>query len=287
MGMPEGVFVCIGDEDMGRKHILKILGAVILCMVLVASLFPVLQGQKVAIAEQVELVTNGGFESGETGWAVNGDFYADSRFANAHDGTGYAYLSNPDGTYGNDLGGTIEQTVTIPPSISSATLTFWYSITTTEHRKHLDTITTELDDSNRRLDCLYDSLESGELGINDLAPRIQKLRHQQDQLEAAREELKESLAERHTELADVEFVVKYVEDLRNLLSHSSLAEQKAFIRSFVKEVTVVNNEAMLKYTIPLPPEGILHERAGVLSIVQLGSAYGIRTRDLRLERAVS
>ena len=82
-------------------------------------------------------------------------------------------------------------------------------------------------------------------------------------------------------------MVKYVEDLRNLLSHSSLAEQKAFIRSFVKEVTVVNNEAMLKYTIPLPPEGILHEEAGVLSIVQLGSAYGIRTRDLRLERAVS
>jgi hypothetical protein len=106
-------------------------------------------------------------------------------------------------------------------------------------------------------------------------------------LEGAREELKGSLAERHAELTDIELVVKYAEDLRNILSHSSLAEQKAFIRSFVKEVNVINNEAVIEYKIPLPPENILDEKAGVLPIVQLGSAYGIRTRDLRLERAVS
>jgi chromosome segregation ATPase len=86
-------------------------------------------------------------------------------------------------------------------------------VATTEHRKRLDTIATELDDVNHRLDRLYDSLESGKLGINDLAPRIHKLRHQQDQLEAAREEMKGSLTEHHTELADIELVVKYAEDL--------------------------------------------------------------------------
>ena len=59
-------------------------------------------------------------------------------------------------------------------------------VATIENRKRLDTIATELDDVNRRLDRLYDSLESGKLDIHDLAPRIQKLRHQQDQLEAAR-----------------------------------------------------------------------------------------------------
>ena len=72
-----------------------------------------------------------------------------------------------------------------------------------------------------------------------------------------------------------------------MLADSSMSEQKTFIRSFVKDIHVANGEALLRYTIPLPPEGILHEKAGVLSTVQFGSAYGIRTRDLRLERAVS
>ena len=38
------------------------------------------------------------------------------------------------------------------------------------------------------------------------------------------------------QLADAEMVTRYVEDLRGLLSQGSLSEQKAFIRSFVKEV---------------------------------------------------
>jgi hypothetical protein len=44
---------------------------------------------------------------------------------------------------------------------------------------------------------------------------------------------------------------------------------------------------LVSYTIPLPPEGIAEEKAGVLSIVQHGSAYRIRTGDLLLEREVS
>ena len=100
-----------------------------------SSLLPgFLPGQAglVSASSQTELIINGGFECGSTGWSVNGDFYADSRFSHPHSGTGYAYLSNADGTYGNNLGGTLEQTVTIPSSATSATFTFWYSVTTTE-----------------------------------------------------------------------------------------------------------------------------------------------------------
>jgi len=100
-----------------------------------SSLLPGLlpgQASLVSASSQTELITNGGFESGSTGWSVNGDFYADSRFSYPHSGTGYAYLSNADGTYGNNLGGTLEQTVTIPSSATSAMLTFWYSVSTNE-----------------------------------------------------------------------------------------------------------------------------------------------------------
>lgn len=78
---------------------------------------------------QTELITNNGFESGSTGWVLSGNFYADSRFSAPRSGTGYAYLSNSNGTPGNNLLGSMYQTVTIPSSATSATLTFWYNIT--------------------------------------------------------------------------------------------------------------------------------------------------------------
>jgi len=43
----------------------------------------------------------------------------------------------------------------------------------------------------------------------------------------------------------------------------------------------------LFYTIPLPHDGTVHDRAEVPSIVQLGSAYRIRTNDLRVMNSMS
>ena len=84
------------------------------------------------------------------------------------------------------------------------------------------------------------------------------------------------------QLADMEMVTRYVEDLRGLLSQGSLSEQKAFIRSFVKEVRVMSSEVLISYTIPLPPEGASHERAGVLSIVHAGGADWTVSRTFSL-----
>ncbi len=82
--------------------------------------------------------------------------------------------------------------------------------------------------------------------------------------------------------------MRYVQDLRGLLSQGSLSEQKAFIRSFVKEVRVTGKEVLIIYTMPLPPNGVIHERSGVLSIVNDGGAEGTRTPDLlRAREALS
>ena len=154
--------------------------------------------------------------------------------------------------------------------------------TADEHRKRIDIVESELNDVQCRLERLYDSLETGKLALEDVAPRIQKLRCQQDQLEATKEEWRELSADHCTKLFNAELVVKYVEDLRCVLADSSLSERKTFIRSFVKDIHVANGEALLKYTIPLPPQGILEEKAGVLSTVQNGSGSWIRTNDLRV-----
>ena len=70
-------------------------------------------------------------------------------------------------------------------------------------------------------------------------------------------------------------VKHYVEDLRNLLSEGFLAEKKVFIRSFVEEVKVIGKEAVLTYTMPLPPQGTIEEQLAVPSIVQHGGQYRI------------
>ena len=64
---------------------------------------------------------------------------------------------------------------------------------------------------------------------------------------------------------------------------SSLAERRAFIRSFVKEVRVTDGKVLLLYKIPLPPENIVKGWAEVLSIVQHGSGGDLmQTNDLRV-----
>ena len=89
-----------------------------------------------------------------------------------------------------------------------------------------------------------------------------------------------NLSDRRVELADLGLVTEYVKDLRNALTYSSLAEQRSFIRSFVKEVKVTGTDALLTYTMPLPPQGITQERTGVLNTVHYGGDRGIRTPDL-------
>ena len=139
-----------------------------------------------------------------------------------------------------------------------------------EYRERLDTIAQEIASTSQRLGRLYDALETGKLSLEDLAPRIQELRQRQQKLQASKWEAEALLSDRRVQLADLATVTEYVDDLRNLLTYSSLAEQRTFIRSFVKEVKVTGKGVLLTCTLPLPPQGITQERAGVLNIVHFG-----------------
>ena len=50
-------------------------------------------------------------------------------------------------------------------------------------------------------------------------------------------------------------------------------ERRAFIRSFIKEIRVVGNEATLTYTMPMLPEKVFIEKEGVLPTVQYGGPW--------------
>jgi surface antigen len=113
------------DFDNDRKSPLLIKKQIRFAIILIGIFFQSALGQ-------TELITNGSFASGSTGWTLSGNFYADSRFSSCRSSPGYAYLSNSDGSAGNNLNGSMYQAVAVPASASSATLTFWYYITTQE-----------------------------------------------------------------------------------------------------------------------------------------------------------
>ena len=79
-----------------------------------------------------DLMVNGNFASGSSSWTLTGSFQADSRFASCYSCHGYSYLANADGSGGNNLSGTMIQYVTIPANTTSATLGYYYRITTSD-----------------------------------------------------------------------------------------------------------------------------------------------------------
>lgn len=81
-----------------------------------------------------QLVQNGGFEFGLSGWVKTGNFYADPVPGGGypHTGTRYLYLSNPDQSAGNNLVGACWQDVTIPSNATSATLSYYWNVSSVD-----------------------------------------------------------------------------------------------------------------------------------------------------------
>ena len=134
----------------------------------------------------------------------------------------------------------------------------------------LTAINSELSDVDTRLENLYQALETQQLPIEVLSPRILSLKSRQDQLVAAREEAEFQLEQRRAELPTSKEIKGNVADFRALFQDGTFPERKALIRNFVQGIEIVGGEAVLTYTIPMPQEGVTSESAPVLDFVQSG-----------------
>jgi DNA invertase Pin-like site-specific DNA recombinase len=139
-----------------------------------------------------------------------------------------------------------------------------------EFHEELKIIFREEDEITGHLNKLYDAVETGNINLNDLTPRIRELRSHQEKLLARRSELEIAISDRKVELADIKLVKSYINELRKTLDDGLLTDRKAFIRSFVKEIIVSKQQVNLIYTIPLLPDGLKEENVGVLPIVRYG-----------------
>jgi site-specific DNA recombinase len=140
-----------------------------------------------------------------------------------------------------------------------------------QHEDELEAVLGEIAETNRRLERLYDAVETGKIPLADLAPRIRDLRLRTEKLLERKITVENLLSDRRIELASPEVVSRFVRDMRQVLIESELTEKRAFIRSFIKRIRVIGREAMLTYTMPI--NGLLEQRIGVLPIVQYGGRY--------------
>ena len=164
-----------------------------------------------------------------------------------------------------------------------------------EQRRKVAILEQELAEVRRKLDRVWHVIETTDLELADATARIRSHRARQEQLETARTEAQALLAERRAMLDKLETIAAYAQDMSEFLLTSDITESKAFVRSFVKEIAIRPGTATIHYTIPTPDDSPLRGadaaeialRSPVMSTAPVGRACGIRTRDLRLERAVS
>ena len=145
-----------------------------------------------------------------------------------------------------------------------------------EQRVKLETVEAELSDVRRRLERLYNLVETTD--IDDFKPRIRDHRERQEKLETTAEEARALLSQRRVVLDDVKTITAYAEDMSEFLNESELTERRAFIESFVKEIVVRPGNAVVRYSIPMPEDSRIPGRVAeevalhgpVLSTVKYG-----------------
>ena len=127
-----------------------------------------------------------------------------------------------------------------------------------DERKRLETIQSELADVRGRLDRLYDLVETTtEFNMADFAHRIRDHKERQERLESAAEGSRAILAQRRAVLDDVKTITAYAKDMSRFLQKSELTERRAFIETFVKEIELLPDNAVVRYSVPMPDDSLI------------------------------
>ena len=149
----------------------------------------------------------------------------------------------------------------------------------------LKSIEKELDVARRAVQRLWEAVETSDLEVADIVPRLRQHRERQERLERTAEESRALVGERRALLDSVDAVAAYDSELSDLIKSSEVTVARGFIRSFVEKITVGRGEVTIHYTVPASREGSARDPddeeadlpGQVLPMIRLGPPAGIRT----------
>jgi site-specific DNA recombinase len=146
----------------------------------------------------------------------------------------------------------------------------------------LDAVDRELNEIRLKLSRLYEALETGKLSLDDLAPRIKEQRAREAELGKVRLQVEAEMLMQGPDQIDAETIKAHARDLKAILEEADLGSSKAFLKTFVKRVEINGNDAVIRYTLPVPPNGDMKDKVTVLPIDTPGGVGGICNHHLML-----
>ena len=121
-----------------------------------------------------------------------------------------------------------------------------------EQRKLLETIESEITDAHRRLERLFELLETSDDDVANAALRINTHLERQGRLEDSEAEATAVLSQRKLVRDDAEVIATNALNMSEFLKESELHELSDFIATFVREIEVMPGKAVIRYKIPMP-----------------------------------
>ena len=144
-------------------------------------------------------------------------------------------------------------------------------------KEQLNSIKAQMEDIQSRLDALYEAIELKQFTLEDLKPRILRHKSTMERLMASKDDLESQLNQDWMPEIDPGTLRAYIDDFLALLEEGTIAEKRAFVRGFVRQLTVKDGVATLEYTLPLASStlSLIEGKEGVLSFEQYGGRYRI------------
>ena len=121
-------------------------------------------------------------------------------------------------------------------------------------------IESELEDVRRRLERLWEFVESTDDDLADTTTRFRDNQDQKTRLEASLQEANAILSQRSATRDNVASITAKAQDMAEFPEKSELPERKVFVETFIREIVVMPGKAVVQYKVPMAkdsqnPEG--------------------------------
>ena len=129
-----------------------------------------------------------------------------------------------------------------------------------EQQGRFEIIESELKDVRRRLERLWEFVESTDDDLADTTSRFRDNHDQKTRLEASLQEANAILSQRRATRDNVATITAKAQDTAQFPAESEFPERKAFVETFISEIVVMPGKAVVHYKVPMAkdsqnPEG--------------------------------